>query len=349
MKGSAGAIAAVVAIVVVAVAGYLIFSQGAFPGLGILQTGSFSNNVVSVENLVVTDSQPFEGSETSVMFFVRNSGEETIDEVVVDFFDMPGFDKSSMKIKCGFADEFSSSSKCSIRDFEPFDVQPVEATFRASPLQLNTDQRYDVRYSVGYFFETSREAFIPIVSDVATAPRNVRFSLSKAPYSPVQVVIEPPVGAVRTEGSSTITENFARTGSSFKLKFSASDVRGGVDPDIETVEFGGDSGYMVLSADDFDISVCDRFKLSTDLSDDELGVKVTKDTNPFLRVTAVPSEEIEVPFTAECSMTPHAQRIDDPFVLGKVRIDYGFEYLIKSSISLTVKNLDGEIQSQPER
>jgi hypothetical protein len=70
-------------------------------------------------------------------------------------------------------------------------------------------------------------------------------------------------------------------------------------------------------------------------------VKVTRDTNPFLPEAAVPSSELEVPFEVECSFTPSAFGLDEPFVLGNIRIDYGFNYVITQSIDLTVKKLPG--------
>lgn len=314
MEGAAGAIAAlIIASIVMGVVVYSILQGDLFV---LRPAAAYSNNVVTIQDLTITDAEPLEGSETTIAFLVRNNGDKTIKQVDVSFIDAPFFDKGKMRIQCGFESSLSSGSKCSLTDLEPFDAQIVQAVLPALKLPVESDQKTSIKFKVSYSFQASREANIPIVEDRELVPPSSRYTISTAPISPIQVNIDPPVGLTRIEGDRKIVENFARKGKPFKVKFSFFDATGISKDAAEPVVFPPVSDKLSLELVDFRIEVCDK-----------------------LNSNGKPLIDLEVPFTIECSFVSTVTEQIPTFVLGKIIVNYNFDYSFTRSLSVTIKKL----------
>src|SRR3990172_791618 len=73
----------------------VVFFSGCIELFGGGTTGNYyKNDVITVENYVITDSAPIPGSTTTIKFLLRNNGDKPVPSVIVDFYDLKGLPRA---------------------------------------------------------------------------------------------------------------------------------------------------------------------------------------------------------------------------------------------------------------
>lgn len=192
----------------------------------------FKNDLITVENFVVSDISPYENGEVTIEFDVMNNGDKPVSTVEVNFFDIPGFD---IKQKDGQPQLFCvggspGDRKCTYQKLEPLDTRHITIKLVAKPVESPTP--YRISFSVNYRcdFEQrglsirttcmgSRQAIIPIIDGVLKKEPSFKFSQSDPDFGPIVIDIQPTLERTKVVGDKTIKEYWGTVGQTFTTKF----------------------------------------------------------------------------------------------------------------------------------
>ena len=305
MKGEGEAIILVIALIVGIIAFLLIFSGGIFGGGGFifgstaLPTQSFSDNVVSVNNKLISDQTPFDGQQTSIEFSVRNNGQGTVKGVEVVLEPPTGFTSS---MTCGK----QTSCKFDLEEGDEIDVVIKLIANEGISQIVNSDIKYSVRYP----YTGEREAHIPIVKDRRDLPRGQSFFVSDPSIGPIEARIGTPPSRPTINGGSAV---YALDDIDFEIKFDISRIGGGFFSNVAPIELN--DNQLKISGTNVDLVFCDKV--------DETSGNL-KEADGF-----------EIPFSITCDFKPTAT--EQPVTDGRILIEYSYDYRLSFSDSFTIR------------
>jgi len=178
----------------------------------------YSNDIITVEERVVSTLNPYAGSTTTIDFLVQNNGDriEGVD-VEVNFFDIPGFNVT--RLHCQNNETLAEGIGCYFRHIPPLDVRKVALTLQAPPSDIiATPTTFTLSYYIAYNYTGYRKADIPVIDDITRHEPIAKFSQSTPSYGPVVFDFEPPVGREKKEDGKIIKEYWGVQGRPFEVK-----------------------------------------------------------------------------------------------------------------------------------
>ena len=301
MKGVSGG-AVVLILLILVVVGYL-FLSGAFTGQQCLVncgTVSYSNNVISLENKIVSVVNPISGSKTNIEFNVKNNGDKTVNDVSVDFGNPAGF--SAVNLDCGTGAQKKSATSCSF-NLDSLDDRKIVTTLTAASFSSLTT--VDIFYKIEYPYSGSRSGMIPVLGkNVASLPPGISFTQAPGTIGPVQATIQPPVGALGQQGGATSHENFAKEGRQFHITFDIQNIGNAKQVIL--------AKQKILTLDGADIEACNKLDNSGMMLGDE-----------------------KLPLTVQCTLTPTFTNIE-LYKFINVNVNYQYDYTLQFTDRFTI-------------
>jgi len=219
-KGGAGKV--IVVLVILAIALYFLwpYIQELIPsgnGNG-PPPPEYSNDIITVEDIYISNLKPYSDSVTIMEFTIKNNGEMDVSNIEVNFFDIPGF--TVEEITCEGEAPPANQVKCSQNEFgaiESMDTRRISLRLKAPSVTSETS--LIVSYSVKYDYSGYRKVDIPIIDGVTRKEPMTEFTQSTPTYGPIVLEMEPPVGRERKEDSTIIKEHWVVGEIPFEMKF----------------------------------------------------------------------------------------------------------------------------------
>lgn len=184
---------------------------------GCTSTGSnvYKNDVLVQTNYVLTRSNPFTDSATSIRFDLRNYGKDTVPIAVVDFFDLKNM-SHSLTCQGGLP---VSDHTCEFTDITSLDYRHVSLTLTTPSSDIiKSPTNFQISYKISFDYSGFRRLLIPVIDDTQeTAPKN-KYTISDPSVGPITVDFEPPVGAESKQGEQTVKEYWGVKGDSFEVR-----------------------------------------------------------------------------------------------------------------------------------
>lgn len=250
MKKGAGAGIVIVILLIVVVGGIFLFYPDIIkikPGVEV-QPIEYKNDVITLENYMVTNRAPYENSITTIEFDVKNNGDKTIPYVEVYFFNRGGF--TFEELKCEEVNsEKVGNEKCIFKNLESLDTRSVLLTLKAPDAEILTIDR-TVSFSVKYDISGSREALIPIVDGITKKEPSGKFSQSTPSYGPVALDIEPKLEREIIIEGETTKEYWGVYGRTFETEFKFKHVGS----EQEVVDVNISKGKVMFKLSGLDVS-----------------------------------------------------------------------------------------------
>lgn len=182
------------------------------------QEQPYKNDVITIEGYSVYTYGPYSGSNTGIDFYVLNNGDKKVDEVDVTFFDMPGFDVTSLRCN----NNMVTNKECVFNDIEPGDVGLVSLELKA-PI-TNEIKQLPISFSVSYKNSGTRLVNIPIVDGIEKKTPTLKFYQSNPSYGPILLEIQPDLEKEIKTPTSTVKEYWGVAGRTFNVNFIFKDV-----------------------------------------------------------------------------------------------------------------------------
>ncbi len=149
----------------------------------------YKNDIITVEEFYVSNTKPYEGSEISVDFKIKNNGDNETHDVIVRFADIPGFDK--IILDCGVGGIADSTGRaCNYDTIDIFDTKHISAILKATS-GIPSDTPVTIRYTVQYYNKGFRIANVPIIDQNTRKQPISKFSQSTPSYGPVVLDFQP--------------------------------------------------------------------------------------------------------------------------------------------------------------
>jgi len=179
----------------------------------------YKNDKITIESYSVSNTEPYEGSTVTIELWIKNNGDREVDDLEVNFFDVPGFDVTA--INCdGTVTNNPTEIKCDSDDFdtiESMDIRMIVLTLKA-PEEIISSSQFTVSYYIQYKYSGYRIANIPIVDGITRQTPLSTFSQSEATYGPILLEFESRIGRTRIEDGRTIKEYWSRMNEPFEVK-----------------------------------------------------------------------------------------------------------------------------------
>ncbi len=266
MKLQASAVLGLILLIVIVAAVYFVYTSFKFPPNHLPPSDyhppqpTYSNDVISLEDIKISGAKLYPGMEFSLSFFLKNNGERKVKNLMVNFFS-PSFEESVLSLQnLTCEDSTPSHTRCSWDELESLSSKYVELRLRAGREESTSPVPYTLRYLVRYDYDTFRTAEVPIIDGTTVTEPKRGFSLSEPDYSPVQV-------DVRLEGE----KDYAIQGRPFMLTITLTDVgtmgkRSTATIDAIEIKFPSQyisqEGYCDLKCGNDRCSVSEKFVLS---------------------------------------------------------------------------------------
>lgn len=219
---------------VMALVGIIVLFAGCTSGKTVSQ---YKNDIVTIENLVVSNVAPYSGDTITIDLDVKNNGDRPISVITVNFFDTPGFTITGLKCETAqmTSDDLKKRSPCNFFSGSPEGVvEPLDSRHVTLSLQANTvasptpfTVSLSIRYGCNFGSATetssscagSREVILPIIDGVIKKEPSFKFSQSPPNYGPIVIDIQPQVEHTKTLNRMTVKEYWGTLGQSFTTKF----------------------------------------------------------------------------------------------------------------------------------
>lgn len=182
----------------------------------------FKNDVITIENLVVENLAPYSGTTTSIEFDIQNNGDKRVKELILNFFDLPGFVPESLD--CGVVTTRQGGT-CEFRgteSLESLESRHVAITLKADRVESPTP--FKISFSISYAYSGSREAVIPIVDGQVKKEPSFKFSQSEPSVGPIIFDIQPLLEREKKIDNVQIKEYWGVKDRNFVTKFVLRDV-----------------------------------------------------------------------------------------------------------------------------
>jgi len=195
----------------------------------------YSNDVITQSNYVLTRSNPFTDSTTSIRFYLRNLGRDTVPRAYVDFFDLKGLGINSLTCQGGSQID---DHTCEFTNIQSLDSRYVSLTMSTpSENLIKAATSLQISYKLGFDYSGFRRIVIPVIDSMQeTEPQN-KYVIGDASVGPIAVEFEPPIGAEKKQDDQTIKEYWGVKGDSFELRMN---FKQAVETNVDTNITGSD-------------------------------------------------------------------------------------------------------------
>jgi hypothetical protein len=179
-------------------------------------TTVYRNEVLVQDNYILTRANPFTDSTTSIRFYLKNYGMDTVPSTVVDFFDLKGLEVNNLICQGGSK---ANEHTCDFSDIESLDSRYVSLTVNTpSSDKIKSQTNFEISYKISFDYSGFRRLIIPVIDDMQeTEPQN-KYTISDSSVGPIAAEFEPPVGAETKQGDQTIKEYWGVKGDSFEVR-----------------------------------------------------------------------------------------------------------------------------------
>jgi len=191
----------------------------------------YKNDVITVENYVLTDAEPIPGSTTTIKFNIMNNGDRPVPKAFVNFFDTKNL---ATNVDCKSGIRLSDSS-CEYDNIPSLDDRSFAITFKMPTKEdVKGPITLTFNYEIDYNYQGSRRIILPIIDDTKIKEPITKFQTGQPSIGPVTADFDPPVGRTTKQNNQVVKEYWGVKGYSFEIsvKFSevASNVVGNVKP-----------------------------------------------------------------------------------------------------------------------
>jgi len=188
----------------------------------------YKNDIISIEDLYISNSKPYAGSPVIIEFLVQNNGDEKVDWVKVNFYDIPEAEDGFKVKKLDCQDTQPQDNKCIFEGenaIDSLDLRKVSLTLEAPPEEVIVSPlEFIIRYSIEYNYSGYRKATIPIIDAETRLKPLGKFTESKSSYGPIQLDFElVPRGETKIE-TQVVKEYWGVPNQPLEIKFSFNDV-----------------------------------------------------------------------------------------------------------------------------
>jgi len=265
----------------------------------------YKNDIITVEQTIISNSNPSPGSSTSVNILLKNNGDKTVENVKVSFNNIVG-----LGLKELYCEEGEKEGNSCIFSFEKGDTKSITVILEV-PEQ--TIRNPFIEYTVSYPYEGYREASIPIVSDISRTPIG-KFSQSSPSIGPVLLEFEFPVQRTTTIDKQVIKEYWVIGNEPFELK-------------IKLRYVGTITNYdpIKIEKNNFVIDLKNSFEKASELycEFEEYGGKLS------------PKEDVKVPSEFVCNLK--STLTPEPEAMGSISAEFSYTFQFRKREVFSVK------------
>ncbi len=350
MRG-VSAVAVILVIVVLGVIGYFALQYlptGVGPPKVVI---TYKNDVITVEDLYVSNLKPYERTDTDIEFLVSNNGDQPVENVVVTFESTGGgFELiQEIDLKCAGDKPQKTSvtvsgrpveewNKCVFNRVESLDAKAIHLTLH--PKGVLTDTTYNIKYSIQYDYKGSRLMTVPIINSETRSRPVSKFSQSTPSVGPV--VLDFQAGEARefTEAGKKVTGYWLEVGRTAEVKLSLKNIGSSSigtinDTYINTATFTLDtkgtlqrSGFCHFK--ETDEQTRDPFKYCRNVDQPD----------PSRCELSAPMRPVKLPAELLCNFKP-ALQATVPEVSGTISANFDYTYKFAKTQSITVRDVRG--------
>jgi hypothetical protein len=190
---------------------------------------TYSNDIITVENLEISETEPLPGTKVELSFYIKNNGDRTVPEAEVNFFSPFGKGITDFKIdsiECEDGGSFGTTAEgeflvsggCKFKEIKEGDMRGVKLKFTTPDKEPLAPIPYSIRYYIKYNYSGYRIANIPVVDGITVKQPSADFSQSTSTYGPVKLEFKPPVGGKEKIGEKVIERYWAVNDTTFKIE-----------------------------------------------------------------------------------------------------------------------------------
>ncbi|MEM7825937.1 MAG: hypothetical protein QW412_03735 [Candidatus Aenigmatarchaeota archaeon] len=268
----------------------------------------YKNDIITVEQTIISNSNPYPGSSTSVSILLKNNGDKAVDNVEVNFDNIVGL--VLKEIYC--EDGERKNNGCIFNEFENGGTRNIKVNLEV-PEQ--TIRNPFIEYTISYPYEGYREASIPVVNDISRTPLG-KFSQSSPSIGPVLLEFEFPAQRTTTINKQVIREYWVVDNEPFELKIKIKYV--GTISDYEPIE---------IEKNNFGIDLKNNFEKASQLycAFEDYGDRLN------------PKENVKVPSDLICNLK--SVLTPDPEVMASISAEFSYIFQFRKKETLTVKEV----------
>jgi len=193
----------------------LVFFSGCINLFGSTTTSYYKNDVITLEDYVVTETSPIPGSSTTIKFTIRNNGDREVPKAIVNFFDTKGFQTD---VECKNGNKLNEHA-CEYTNIPSLDERGFAITFKIPELkELRGSMSFNFNYMISYDYQGSRRITIPIIDDEKIKQPLTKFQTGQPSIGPIAADFDPPVGRTTKSGNQVVKEYWGVKNSPFEIK-----------------------------------------------------------------------------------------------------------------------------------
>jgi hypothetical protein len=178
-------------------------------------TSVYKNEVLVQDKYILTRSNPFTDSTTSIRFYLKNYGRDTVPKASVDFFDLKGMDHSLI---CQGGSQ-SDDHTCDFTNIQSLDSRYVSLTLNTPSSEIiKSKTDFQISYKISFDYSGFRRLIIPVIDDMQESEPQNKYTISDPSVGPIAADFEPPVGAEMKQGDQTVKEYWGVKGDSFEVR-----------------------------------------------------------------------------------------------------------------------------------
>lgn len=271
----------------------------------------FSNDAITIEQYVASPTKQYADSPITISFDVMNNVDDVVNDIEINFFDLPGF--KILELNCGIGEK-KSDNICFFSSIEPLDFRTVSITLKAPSEELiKAPTQFTTSFFVGYRYSGHREANIPIIDQITLKAPTFKYVASSPSYGSIRVDFDPPIGRETKKGKQVIKEYWGVKGSTFNMKMTFKDVGS---------SSIGTALPMNLSANDVSIKLT--------------GIHVASDLPCSFEgsETLTPMEDIMLGRELSCNFVSDDFEDPEKFATMAVNFDYNYKYLRTETLTI---------------
>jgi len=312
------------------------------------------SDIITVEGSTISNSNPYSGSTTTLTFLIKNNGDRVLDDVEINFFNVPGFNVS--ELRCEINEMFGSKRSCNsnadcqsgeqigefcdltakkcykgclYKEIDPTDTRETSLVLQVPP--VNSPTPLAISYYIRYNYSGYRTANIPIIDGVYRTRPFSQFSQSTPGCSPVVLEFESRVGSERREDSKIIKEYWSRVNEPFEVKMNFKHVGSSLLGIIQPVNLTAGSVKLDLNNSLIKASGPCNF---CDITESDCPVK--KDSNYLFS-----KKNVLVPGTLICNFE-NSSFFQEPEMTAVINAEFNYIYQFTRTERFTVQPLPKE-------
>jgi hypothetical protein len=323
MKGQAAV--AIIVIVIIGVALYFFWPQInelISTGNGGVIIPEYENDIISVEDLYVSNKKPYADTPVTIKFFVKNNGDEKVEKVRVNFYDLPGFEDP--EISCDQPSDPIDTHGCIFKEMESLEMREVVLTLKAPPSEIIfSPEVFKISYNIKYNHSGYRIANIPIIDGKTRETPMGEFSVSDTGYGPIVLDFELQAQKEIQIDEKIIKKYWAVSDQPLEVRFSFEDIIGKAD-------------QVNILEKDIKLEVIGPLNRS-EPCDFSMEGEIAHEPSEAGSTLLVSTKNITVPEELLCFFTP--KQIDMPETTASIKAQFNYTYEFFKSISFEIQPL----------